>query len=135
LPEDIKDDYNEAASISNFSPRAAAALLRLCIQKICILLGEQGKDLNTDIGNLVSKGLQSDVQKALDYVRVIGNSAVHPGNIDLKDDRETVNMLFKLVNMIATKMISDLKEIDALYSKLPDDKLEYIRQRDGIKKQ
>ncbi len=130
LPDDIKEDYNEAASISNFSPRAAAALLRLCIQKICIFLGESGKELCRDIGCLVKKGLPSDVQKALDCVRVIGNEAVHPGTIDFKDDRGIANKLFKLVNFIAQKMISEPKELEDLYNQIPKEKLEGIEKRD-----
>lgn len=131
LPQDIIDDYNEAAQVLNLSPRSAAALLRLSIQKLCKVLGEPGKDINADIKNLVIKGLPSKVQEALDSVRVIGNEAVHPGELDLKDDRETANKLFKLVNFIATKLISEPKEIDDLYSSLPENKLEGIKKRDG----
>lgn len=78
LNEDIKRDYLEAASIVQKSPRGAVALLRLAIQKLCIQLGEKGKDLNTDIGNLVKKGLLVRVQQSLDALRVIGNEAVIP---------------------------------------------------------
>ena len=35
LPEEIIADYNEAAMVLNLSPRSAAALLRLSIQKLC----------------------------------------------------------------------------------------------------
>ena len=131
LPNDIKTDYEEARSISNKSPKGAAALLRLVIQKICIHLEEDGKNLNKDIGNLVKKGLSPKIQKALDLVRVVGNDSVHPGQIDLKDDPTTVGKLFNLVNIIADTMITQPKEIDSLYdSLLSDGKKEAIEKRD-----
>ena len=131
LPKDIIDDYNEGSSVLNLSPRSAAALLRLSIQKLCKHLGETGQDINKDIKNLVSKGLPPKVQEALDSVRVIGNEAVHPGELDLKDNRDIANKLFKLVNFIATKLITEPNEIDELYSSLPENKLKGIEQRDG----
>lgn len=85
LPEDIKTDYEEARTIISRSPRGACALLRLCVQKLCGFLGESGKDVNADIAALVKKGLNPKIQKSLDIVRVIGNEAVHPGQIDLRD--------------------------------------------------
>jgi len=115
------------------SPRGAAALLRLCIQKLCMELGEKGKDLNTDIKNLVAKGLPEGVQKSLDIVRVIGNESVHPGQIDLRDDMETAKVLFKLVNLIAEKMITEPKEVEEIYNILPEEKRQQIKKRDGEK--
>ena len=131
MPQEIQEDYEEARLIANFSPRGAAALLRLSVQKLCKHLGEPGKNINTDVASLVAKGLPPKVQEALDSVRVIGNDAVHPGSIDLRDDREAVLKLFKLVNFIAAKMITEPKEIADLYSGLPADKLAGIAQRDS----
>lgn len=131
LPQNIQYDYEEARTIVNFSPRGAAALLRLAVQKLCQHLGEPGKNINTDIASLVAKGLPPGVQKALDSVRVIGNEAVHPGSIDLRDDRDTATKLFRLVNFIAAKMITEPKEIADLYNGLPADKLASIAKRDG----
>jgi hypothetical protein len=114
LPEDIKADYTEASLIVADSPRGAAALLRLCIQKLCKHLGESGKNINDDIASLVKKGLNPKIQKSLDVVRVIGNEAVHPGEIDFNDQPEIAMKLFNLVNIIAETMISHPKMIDAM---------------------
>ncbi|MFZ2193484.1 MAG: DUF4145 domain-containing protein [Candidatus Moraniibacteriota bacterium] len=133
LDEDIQKDYQEAAEILQKSPRGATALLRLSIQKLCIQLGEKGKDINTDIGNLVKKGLPAKVQESLDALRVIGNEAVHPGEMDLRDDTEIASSLFRLVNFIAEKMITEPREIEEIYNKIPESKKEQISQRDGNK--
>lgn len=130
LTQDIRADFEEARLIANFSPRGAAALLRLAIQKLCMHLGQPGKNINSDIAALVATGLPQKVQQALDSVRVIGNDAVHPGAIDLRDDIETVNKLFRLVNFIAHKMITEPREVEEIYNGLPTNKLAEIEKRD-----
>jgi hypothetical protein len=130
LPPDILRDYDEARSILDASPRGAAALLRLAIQKLCAHLGEAGKNINDDIASLVKKGLDKRVQQALDIVRVVGNDAVHPGQIDLRDDRDAATKLFGLVNLIAEKMITEPKHVEALYGSLPEVKRQAIEKRD-----
>ncbi len=129
LPNQVLQCYSEARDIVRLSPKGAAALLRLAIQHLCIYLGQRG-NLNDMIANLVQDGLHHNIQKALDVVRVVGNDAVHPGVIDLDDDRETALGLFSLVNQIAHQMITVPKEIDALYAKLPESKKEAIAKRD-----
>jgi hypothetical protein len=114
----------------NASPRGAAALLRLCIQKLCDALGQEGKKLDDAIASLVKDGLDPRVQKALDTVRVIGNNAVHPGSIDLRDDVATATTLFSLVNLIAEKMITVPKHVDEVYESLPQSAKNRITKRD-----
>ena len=131
LSTDIKQDYDEARSIANLSPRGAAALLRLAIQKLCIELGGSGDNLNQDIGTLVQRGLSVRVKQALDIVRVIGNECVHPGQIDLNDNPEIAQSLFSLVNIITEKMITEPIQIERLFSSLPAGKLDQITKRDS----
>jgi hypothetical protein len=129
MPESVLKLYSEASIIHNQSPRGAAALLRLGLQILCKELGEEGKNINTDIGKLVQRGLPTMVQKALDSVRVIGNDAVHPGQIDT-DDPETVGKLFKLTNLIVEYMITLPRDVDDVYNGLPEEKLKGIEGRD-----
>ena len=131
MPDPIKEDFHEAASIVDKSPRGAAALLRLCIQKLMPIFGEKGRDLNDDIGALVKKGLEVDIQRALDIVRVTGNEAVHPGTIDLKDDKATAIRLFELLNLIIERRIATPNRIAALFEGLPPGTLEQIKRRDA----
>ena len=132
LPEDIIKDYNEAKDIVNISPRGAAALLRLAVQKLCIHLGEKGKNINTDIASLVKKGLPATMQKALDSVRVVGNNAVHPGVINFDDDSDTAFALFGFVNVICEVLISQPKKIEEYYNKNVSDGVQkMIKVRDN----
>lgn len=129
LPDNVKKLFEEAREIVNQSPKGAAALLRLCIQYLCKELGESGKNIDKDIASLVSKGLNPLVQKALDIVRVIGNESVHPGEIDLNDNKETAIKLFSLINLVCEQMISHPKQVNELYNNLPEGKLNGIDQR------
>ena len=131
LPLELIANFEEARAIVGNSPRGAAALMRLVVQKLCARLGEKGKNIDDDIASLVAKGLNPLVQKALDVVRVIGNEAVHPGTIDLKDDRDTALRLFSLVNSIADQMITHPKAVQEMYDQLPAGKIAAIDARNG----
>lgn len=131
MPDSVKQLYDEASLIYNKSPRAACALLRLAIDRLCNELGETDRDINKNIGALVRKGLPETVQKALDVVRVVGNKAVHPGQIAFDvDDKDTAIMLMRLLNIIVERMITEPKEIDSLYQKVPKSIKNSVENRD-----
>lgn len=131
MPNEPKADYEEARSVVQVSPRGAVALLRLAVQKLMVALGQPGKNINADIGALVSEGLPKRVQQALDTLRVTGNNAVHPGQIDLTDNRDTAVALFGLMNYIVEQQITQAKEQDAIYEALPESSLSQIEKRDA----
>jgi hypothetical protein len=131
MPDDVLAEYREAADIVAVSPRGAGALLRLALQTLMPRLGESGKNLNDDIGALVQKGLPEAVQQALDSLRVIGNNAVHPLELDLREDTATATALFDLLNYIVEDRISRPAAFDSLYAKLPEGAKQGIERRDG----
>lgn len=120
MPENVKNIYTEAANVFSRSPRAAAALLRLALQQLCIDLGLSGKKIDDDIAELVRRGVPESIQEALDAVRVIGNNAVHPGKIDLNENKDIVSALFQILNFIVEKMITDKERVNNIYKFLPD---------------
>lgn len=130
MPQECIAEYNEARAIVGLSPRAASALLRLALQKLLAVLGEKGKNINDDIASLVSKGLPPQVQQALDFCRVVGNNAVHPGAIDLNDTPEIAHHIFTMMNFIVEDRVSRPKHIASLYAKLPEDARKAIEGRD-----
>ena len=130
MPVEVSQDYEEAASILAKSPRGAAALLRLAVQKLCVNLGKSGENLNSDIAEMVAEGLKVEIQQALDVIRVVGNNAVHPGVLDLKDDVATCDALFNLLNLIVEDRIAQPKRVGDLFSQLPQSSRDAIEKRD-----
>jgi hypothetical protein len=132
MPAQCRLDYDEARAIVAVSPRAAAALLRLAVQKLMPMLGETGRNINDDIGALVGKGLPVQVQQALDFCRVVGNNAVHPGEIEINDTPEIAYRLFEMLNFIVEDRIARPKHIQSLYEKLPEGARAAVAKRDGV---
>lgn len=133
MPANIAADFEEARQVFGASPRAAAALLRLCIQKLCEHLLQEKGDINPQISKLVQNGLPKRIQQALDTVRVIGNNAVHPGVMSVEDRPELVAPLFGLVNLIVENQITTHEQIDKLFNGLPDGVKAAIEKRDAPK--
>ncbi len=133
MPAGARADYEEAQAIVGNSVRGACGLLRLASEKLVEELQPEGRDLNDRIGKLVAAGLPTMVQQALDSLRVIGNEAVHPGQMALSDDLDTALGLFNLLNVIVEDRITRPKHIAEMYAKLPAGKLQGIVDRDTPK--
>ena len=132
MPNDIQQIYLEAAKVLKDSPRASAALSRLAIDQLTQQFSSESS-LDRRIADLVSKGLSSKLQKAFDIVRIVGNNAVHPGEIDLKDNQEMAKSLLDLLNIITDNLITQPNQIDKFYNSLPERQLKHIEKRDSKK--
>lgn len=131
LPDDARKTYEEARAVLPDSVRASGALLRLCLQQLVADVGATSSDLNTAVGELVRMGLPPRVQQAMDAVRFIGNEAAHPGQIQLDDEPQTVMAMFDLVGFVVDTMITQPRQVEEMYSRLPASKLKQIERRDA----
>ncbi len=133
MPPKVEEIYREARDVAALSTRAAAALLRVALEKLTEYLGETEGNLNTRIQNLKKQGLPERVIQSLDIVRIYANEGgAHAGHIDLdnNDNSDIANTLFFLVNFIVEKTITDDKVINGLRQGLPAGKKKGIENRD-----
>src|SRR6516225_12488173 len=77
-PALVEEDLEEAAAILNKSPRGAIALMRVCIQKLMPLLKQDSENLNDSMSSLVRKGLEVEIQQAMEVLQVLGNDPGQP---------------------------------------------------------
>ena len=132
MPEDVKADYEEARLITANSPRGAAALLRLSLQKLCRHFGEPGNHIDTDIRALAKKPEFGErLIRAADTLRITGNNAVHPGEMNNEDIDNVAKGLFDLVNLIVTAGITDPNKWDSMYESLPEKARKSAEKKDG----
>jgi hypothetical protein len=132
MPEEVAKDYEEARLVFIQSPRAAAALLRLALQKLCKHLGEPGSHIDTDIRSLAKRPEFGErLIKAADTLRIAGNNAVHPGEMNEEDIDNITNGLFDLLNLIVHAGISQPKKWDAMYQGLPENPRLAAEKKDG----
>ncbi|WP_435208238.1 DUF4145 domain-containing protein [Micromonospora sp. bgisy143] len=131
MPSTVAVIYEEARAVAPRSPRSAAGLLRLALQMLVDDLEPGAGSLDVKIGKLVGSGLDPRVQKAMDIVRVVGNNAVHPGQISLDDDPNLLPSLFRLINMVVEEMISRPRHLDQLFELLPEQTRQGIERRNS----
>lgn len=132
MPEDVRKDYEEAGRVVEGSPRSAAALLRLALQRLCVHLGEAGNHLDTDIRKLAQRPEFSErLVRAADTLRIIGNNAVHPGRLSDEDVGSVAKGLFDLLNLIVEHGISAPAKWDAMYESLPEGPRREAERKDG----
>lgn len=131
MSDAVRDVYEEARAVAAASPRAAAALLRVCVEMVVNELVPGDAKLFDKIGVLVQRRLDPTTQKMLDSVRWYGNDGgAHPGEIDLKEQPEVVSKLMFCVNRIVVQMVTWPREADELYNSVPENKRKGIEDRD-----
>lgn len=123
IPLAIRQDYEEACSILDRSPKAAATLARRCLQgMIHDFWGIHEKNLNAEITQL--KGhIPASQWKAIDAIRNIGNIGAHmEHDVDriIEVEPDEANKLIRLIEHLVEKWYVDRHDAEELYKELAD---------------
>lgn len=129
MPEAVEGIYDEARAVVQASPRAAAALLRLALERLLNGLYPDASNLNDAIRLAAENGLPRRVVDSMDVLRFNGNAAIH--ELVREDTPETASSLFKVLNIVVRQLITEPREIDELHSALPDGVRDQITRRDS----
>ena len=110
-PELVEEDLEEAAAILNQSHRGATALMRVCIQKLVPLLKQDGSYLNDYMSSLVRKGLEVEIQQAMEVLQVLRSDPVQLTNFDSQEDKEMAVRFFdSLKAVLERRMLQNRDE-------------------------
>lgn len=119
VPTAIRQDYEEAHTIMNDSPKAAATLARRCLQgMIRDFWGIHKGTLNAEIGELKAI-IPASQWKAIDAVRKIGNIGAHmEKDVNLIVDVEPgeAAKLIRLIEHLIDKWYIDRHDTEELYA-------------------
>jgi hypothetical protein len=132
MPPSVLTLYREAQEIAKPSPRAAAVLLRIALERLLEDVGRGGKNLNKAIGDYVAEGaIPEELQRAMDTVRLTGNDAAHPGELKLDDTPGGTAALFEIVNELVDRLVGFKARMNRIYDSLDGEKKEQVERRDS----
>ena len=123
IPQQIRDDYAEAADIIELSPKAAATLFRRCLQgMIHDFWNIKDKNLYAEISQLKNK-VSASMWNALDGLRKIGNIGAHMEtdvNLIIDIDVSEAKKLKKLIELLFDKWYITRHDEEELYNDITD---------------
>lgn len=119
MPQEAKEVFEEAQSIINLSPRAACAMLRICVERMVNASGAEGGNLDRKINSL---GLPATMASVAHACRLVGNDAVHNNAIDFSmgsDEALAVSgALSRFANRLAEELFGMAAEADEWTAKI-----------------
>lgn len=119
MPDEAKEVFKESQDIIGLSPRAACALLRICVERMINATGAKGGNLAAKLDSLKLPPKLASLARAC---RLVGNDAVHNNVIDLSvgsDEAKVVSeALSRFANRIAEELFGMAEEADEWIAKI-----------------
>jgi len=134
IPQQLRDDYNEACLILDKSPKASATLARRCLQGIIRDFWEvKKKNLFLEIAALEDQ-VDASTWKALDSVRTVGNIGAHMEkdvNVIVDVDPEEAELLTWLIETLFEEWYVERHTREEKMSRITQMAEEKAKQRKG----
>lgn len=119
MPDAAKEVFNEAQNIFSASPRAACAMLRMCVERMVDEKGIKGENLEIRINKL---GLPNNLLPLATACRLVGNKAIHTNLIDFSVSNEEsfarAHALSKFANRLADELFGITAEAERLIAEI-----------------
>lgn len=132
IPETIRNDYEEACSIINLSPKASATLSRRCLQGMIHDFWDiKLKNLNQEITALKDK-IPIDLWQSIDALRELGNIGAHmekDTDVIVDIDPNEAEFLIKLIELLMKEWYINREERKQLFSNIISTNEEKQNQR------
>lgn len=103
IPEQIREDYEEACKIVELSPKASATLARRCLQGIIRDFYDITKPRLCDEVNAIQEKVDAELFDAINAVRMIGNIGAHMEkdvNLVVDIEPEEAQQLINLIELL-----------------------------------
>lgn len=103
IPEQIREDYEEACKIAALSPKASATLARRCLQGIIRDFYGITKSRLCDEVNAIQEKVDAELFDAIDAIRMIGNIGAHMEkdvNLIVDIEPEEAQQLIELIELL-----------------------------------
>lgn len=121
IPEQIRNDYEEAYAIVSLSPKASATLSRRCLQgMIHDFWNIKEKNLNAEITSLKPL-ISTSLWRAIDGIRTIGNIGAHMEsdiNVIVDIDSGEAEKLLKLIEHLIKEWYINRHDAEILFEEV-----------------
>ncbi len=121
IPEAIRSDYEEASQILELSPKAAATLLRRCLQGMIRDFWSISKSRLIDEVLELKNHVPAAQWTAIDGLRKIGNIGAHMEkdvNLIIDIEKEEVRSLLRLIEMLMDQWYINRHKQENLYNEI-----------------
>lgn len=119
IPQQIRNDYEEACAILYLSPKSSATLARRCLQGMIHDFWGIKKDRLYDAITELKDKIPSDLWNAIDSLRQLGNIGAHMEkdvNLIIDIDPDEAEKIIKLIELLMKEWYINREERKALFS-------------------